>query len=106
MIFITETQPSKAFSEKIEGICLKFREQREDNFVFLQNDGQCQPKIATMDNFGNILTKITQYRSKNIHDDVYSDEIRNCFPKEWGRKTIFIDKFVKKTLIFASILPI
>ena len=36
-----------------------------------------------------------QYRSKNNNANVYSDEIRNCFPKEYGRKLIFNDKFVQ-----------
>ena len=35
-----------------------------------------------------------KYR-KNIHDNVYSDEIRICFAKEYARKSIFIDKFMK-----------
>ena len=46
-------------------------------------------------NFGKILGKIFQCRSKNIYENVYSDEIRNCFPKEYARKSIFMDKFVE-----------
>ena len=59
--------------------------------------------MAIFGNFGKILGKIIQYRSKNIYENVSSDEIRNCFPKEYARKSIFIDKFVKN-FDFCSIL--
>ena len=33
--------------------------------------------------------------SKNIYENVYSVATRYCFPKEYARKSIFMDKFVK-----------
>ena len=46
-------------------------------------------------NFRKIWAKIIQYLSKNIYDNVYSEEMRNCFPKDWVRKSIFLDKFMR-----------
>ena len=66
------------------------------NFVFLQYDRQFQPKIAIFGNLCEILAKIIQYRIKNIYKNVYYDEIRDCFSKDYARKAILMDKFVKK----------
>ena len=33
---------------------------------------------------------------KNIYENVYYDEISNCFPKDYAWKSILMDKFVKK----------
>ena len=65
------------------------------NFVFLQNDRQCQPKIAIFGILCKILAKIIHYSIKNINENVYYDEISNCFPKDYARKSILMDKFVK-----------
>ena len=65
------------------------------NFVFLQNDRQFQQKIVILGNLFKILVKIIQYRIKNIYENVYYDEIRNCFSKDYARKAILMDKFVK-----------
>ena len=65
------------------------------NFVFLQYDRQFQPKIAIFGNLCEILAKIIQYRIKNIYENVYYDEISSCFPKDYARKSILMDKFVK-----------
>ena len=65
------------------------------NFVFLQNDRQFQQKIVILGNLFKILVKIIQYRIKNIYENVYYDEISNCFPKDYARKSILMDEFVK-----------
>ena len=72
-----------------------FGEKHGHNFVFPQNDRQFPPKIAIFRNLCKILAKTIQYRIKNIYENDYYDEISNCFPKDYARKTILMDKFVK-----------
>ena len=77
-----------------------FREKHQHNFVFRQIDRKFEPKIAIFGNFDEILEKNIQYRSKKNYENVYSSEIRNCLTKEYARKSIFMDKFVKKLPFF------
>ena len=49
--------------------------------------------------FLGISEKIAQELSnttKNIYENVYYYEISNCFPKDYARKSILMDKFGKK----------
>ena len=71
-------------------------ETHEQKFVFLQNQWHIHPKIDIFWYFGKILAKLIQYRNKNIHDNVHSDAIRNCFTKKRSRKSIFTAKYAKK----------
>ena len=71
MIFITETRPSKSFTEKSEGVCFKFRRITRANHSFPAKRQAISTKIAIFGNFGKILAKIIQYRSKNVYENVY-----------------------------------
>ena len=57
--------------------------------------GNFNQKSLFLGNFGKILAKIIQYCIEDIYENVYSDGIRNYSSKDYTRKSIYMDIFVK-----------
>ena len=95
MIFITETCPSKSFSKKY-GVFDKNSRNITGLSLFFRHVFRTMARIFNQNrHFWEFQNLGENYAEKNIYGNIYSDEISNCFPKEYARKSVFMDEFVK-----------